>query len=172
MLDVCQNGNGADSTGAGGSSTIVQYDKAGKIEYSYSLPGSVDGLKLNPVTGELWALQNQDGNPTLTLIDPKTHAVSAPLSYANSSPSRGYDDVVFEGNKVFLSYTNPVNPGDPTLVELVQGDHPAGLLTTTTVLSFGATGLDTVTGKIETVPQNDRDSPEDRAEWRPAADER
>jgi hypothetical protein len=151
-------GNGADPTGAGGSSTIVQYDKAGKIEYSYSISGSVDGLKFNPVTGELWALQNQDGNPTLTLIDPKTHTVSDPLSFANSSATRGYDDVVFMGNKVFLSYTNPVNPGDPTLVELVQGDHPAGLLTTKTVLSFGATGLDTVTGNIETVPQNDPDS--------------
>ena len=65
---------------------------------------------------------------------------------------------MFEGNKVFLSYTNPVNPGDPTLVELVQGDHPTGLLTTKTVLSFGATGLDTVTGQIETVPQSDPDS--------------
>src|ERR1700716_3717264 len=31
-------GNGADSTGAGGSSTIVQYDKAGNIEHSYSTP--------------------------------------------------------------------------------------------------------------------------------------
>jgi predicted secreted protein len=151
-------GNGADSTGAGGSSTIVQYDKAGKIEYSYSISGSVDGLKFNPVTGEIWALQNQDGNSTLTLIDPKTHTISDPLSFANSSATRGYDDVVFEGNKVFLSYTNPVNPGDPTLVELVQGDHPTGLLTTKTVLSFGATGLDTVTGNIETVPQNDPDS--------------
>jgi predicted secreted protein/uncharacterized membrane protein len=151
-------GNGADSTGAGGSSTIVQYDKAGKIEFSYSLPGSVDGLKVNPVTGELWALQNQDGNSTLTLIDPKTHTVSDPLSFANSSASRGYDDVVFKGNQVFLSYTNPANPGDPTLVQLVQGDHPTGLLTTNTVLSFGATGLDTVTGKIELVPQTDPDS--------------
>ena len=151
-------GNGADSTGAGGSSTIVQYDKAGKIEFSYSLPGSVDGLKVNPVTGELWALQNQDGNSTLTLINPKTHAISAPLSFANSSATRGYDDVVFEGNKVFLSYTNPVNPGDPTLVELVQGDHPTGVLTTNTVLSFGAKGLDTVTGKMAIVPQTDPDS--------------
>jgi predicted secreted protein len=151
-------GNGADSTGAGGSSTIVQYDKAGRIEYSYSLSGSVDGLKFNPVTGEIWALQNQDGNPTLTLIDPKTHTVSDPLSFANSSATRGYDDVVFEGNKVFLSYTNPVNPGDPTLVQLVQGDHPTGLLTTKTVLSFGAKGLDTVTGQIELVPQTDPDS--------------
>jgi len=153
-----QYGNGADSTGAGGSSTIVQYDKAGNIEYSYSITGSVDGLKFNPVTGELWALQNQDGNPTLTLIDPKTHTVSDPLSFANSSATRGYDDVVFEGNKVFLSYTNPANTGDPVLVQLVQGDHPTGTLTTKTVLAFGVKGLDTVTGQIETVPLHDPDS--------------
>jgi hypothetical protein len=151
-------GNGADSTGAGGSSTIVQYDRAGRVEFSYSIPGSVDGLKYNPTTGEIWALQNQDGNSTLTLIDPKTHAISAPLSFANPSTTRGYDDVVFKGSHVFLSYTNPANPGDPTLVELVNGDHPTGLLTTKTILSFGATGLDTVTGKIELVPQNDPDS--------------
>src|SRR4030088_763986 len=85
-------GNGADSTGAGGSSTILQYDKVGRIEYSYSIPGSVDGLKYNPVTGEIWALQNQDGNSTLTLIDPKTHEVAAPLSFAIPSATRRYDD--------------------------------------------------------------------------------
>src|SRR6202043_3851562 len=153
-----QYGNGADSTGAGGSSTIVQYDKAGNIEYSYSITGSVDGLKFNPVTGELWALQNQDGNPTLTLIDPKTHTVSDPLSFANSSATRGYDDVVFEGNKVFLSYTNPNGTGDPTLVELVNGDRPSGLLLTSTILTDGAMGFDTVTGKVEAVPQGDPDS--------------
>jgi predicted secreted protein len=153
-----QYGNGADTTGAGGSSTIVQYDKAGNIEYSYSISGSVDGLKFNPVTGELWALQNQDGNSTLTLIDPKTHTVSDPLSFANSSATRGYDDVVFEGNKVFLSYTNPANTGDPVLVQLMQGDHPTGTLTTKTVLAFGAKGLDTVTGQIEMVPLNDPDA--------------
>ena len=42
-------GNGADSTGAGGSSTIVQYDKAGHIEHTYTIAGSVDGLKYNPL---------------------------------------------------------------------------------------------------------------------------
>ena len=151
-------GNGADSTGGGGSSTIVQYDKAGKIEFSYSVSGSVDGLKVNPVTGELWALQNQDGNSTLTLIDPKTHEMSAPLSFANSSGLRGYDDVVFKGHQVFLSYTNPAHPGDATVVELVQGDNPTGLLTTKTVLAFGAKGTDTVDGKTAIVPQNDPDS--------------
>ena len=150
--------NGADSTGKAGSSTIIQYDKVGKIEYSYSITGYVDGLKLNPVTGELWALQNQDGNPSLTLINPKTHVVSAPLTFANSLGTRGYDDVVFKGDKVFLSYTNPSNPGDATVVELVQGDHPTGMLTTQTILTFGANGLNTVTGKMATVPQNDPDS--------------
>jgi predicted secreted protein len=151
-------GNNADSTGQGGSSTIVEYDKAGHIVFAYSVTGSVDGLKVNPVTGELWALQNQDGNPTLTLIDTETHAVSAPLSFAHSTGSRGFDDVVFEGNKVFLSDTNPVKSGDPTVVELVQGDHPAGSLTTKAVLSFGAMGLNTETKQMEVVPQHDPDS--------------
>ncbi len=151
-------GNGADSTGLGGSSTIVQYDKAGHIEHTYTIAGSVDGLKLNPYTGEIWALQNQDGNSTLTLIDPVSHKVTGPLSFANPSGTRGYDDVVFEGNKVFLSYTNPNGIGDPTLVELLNGDRPSGLLLTSTILTDGVTGFDTVTGKIETVPQSDPDS--------------
>ncbi len=135
-------GNGADSTGAGGSSTIVQYDKAGDIEHSYSIAGSVDGLKYNPYTKEIWALQNQDGNSTLTLI----------------KATRGYDDVVFKGDKVFLSYTNPNGTGGPTLVDLVNGDRPTGTLLTTTILSDGATGFDMVTGQTEVIPQTDPDS--------------
>ena len=109
-------GNNADLTGLGGSSTIIQYDKAGNIEHTYTIAGSVDGLKYNPYTGQIWALQNQDGNSTLSLIDPVTHKVTGPLSYANPSATSGYDDVVFEGNKVFLSYTNPNGTGDPVLV--------------------------------------------------------
>src|ERR1700730_9403979 len=32
-------GNNADSTGAGGSSTIIQYDNAGNIEHTYTIAG-------------------------------------------------------------------------------------------------------------------------------------
>src|SRR5262249_18057983 len=71
-------GNGADSTGASGSSTIVQYGLNGSIQHTYAIPGLVDGLKINPVTGVVWALQNNDGNATLSLINPTTHAVSGP----------------------------------------------------------------------------------------------
>src|SRR5262252_6220807 len=62
--------NGADSTGASGSSTIVQYSLGSKVRHTYSIAGSVDGLKIEPRTGLVWALQNQDGNSALTLIDP------------------------------------------------------------------------------------------------------
>ena len=110
------------STGGSGSSTIIQYDKAGNVQFTYDIAGSVDGLKFNPYTGKVWALQNQDGNSTLSLIDPKTHSITGPIAYANTSATRGFDDVVFEGNKVFLSYTNPstdTNPNNaPTVVEL------------------------------------------------------
>ena len=88
-------GNGADSTGAGGSSTIVQYDKAGEVEHTYTIAGSVDGLKVNPYTGQIWALQNQDGNSTLTLIDTEGGTVSKAVPYAVKSATRGIDDVVF-----------------------------------------------------------------------------
>ncbi len=70
-------GNGVDSTGAiPGQSTIIQYDKAGNFVHAYAIEGSVDGLKYNPETGMVWALQNQDGRSSLSLIDPKTQTVT------------------------------------------------------------------------------------------------
>ena len=59
---------------------------------------------------------------------------------------------------MFLSYTNPNGTGDPVLVQLLNGDHPSGTLLTSTILSDGATGFDTVTGKIEAIPLSDPDS--------------
>ncbi|MDB5405289.1 MAG: hypothetical protein JWL84_201 [Rhodospirillales bacterium] len=150
--------NGADSTGASGHSTVVQYDPSGTVVHSYDLAGYVDGLKFNPVTGVVWALQNQDGNSTLSLIDPVTRTVSGPLSYASPSSSRGYDDVVFRDGQVFLSYTNPGGSGDPTLVRLTNGNEPSGLLKTQAVLKDGVTGINTETGTRQVVPQADPDS--------------
>jgi PEP-CTERM motif len=134
-------GNGADSTGASGSSTIVQYSPGGAVQHTYSIPGLVDGLKFNPVTGKVWALQNNDGNASLSIIDPTTHAVSGPLSYAVTSTARGYDDVAFLGGKVYLSYTNPSSSTDPVLQILNNGNSPTGTLTTTNILTVSQTGI-------------------------------
>src|SRR5215469_395086 len=146
-------GNGADSTGLSGSSTIVQYKRNGQVRYTYSIAGSVDGLKVDPRTGLVWALQNQDGNSTLSLIDPKKHTVTGPIPYAVTSSTRGYDDVVFRGNQVFLSYTNPVLPTDPTIQLLQNGTDP---LVVTPILLMGATGTNLATGQ-QNQPISDTD---------------
>ncbi|MBV9236717.1 MAG: hypothetical protein JOZ94_12850 [Xanthobacteraceae bacterium] len=155
-------GNGVASDGTGtGTSEIVQYDLSGHIQHTYDVKGSVDGLKFDPTTEKLWALQNQDGNSTLTLINPETHHVSKPLAYDDTSATRGYDDVVFQHGNVFLSYTNPnpANPSDPVIVKLDGGDRPKGELETTPILTFGATGTNTVTQQTgQMVPLNDPDS--------------
>ena len=149
-------GNGADSTGLSGSSTIVQYKRNGQVLYTYSIAGSVDGLKVDPRTGLVWALQNQDGNSTLSLIDPKKHTVTGPIPYAVTSSARGYDDVVFRGNQVFLSYTNPVLPTDPTIQLLQNGSDP---LVVSNILLMGATGTNLATGQSnQPISDTDPDS--------------
>src|SRR5579864_7271328 len=148
--------NGADSTGLSGSSTIVQYKRNGQVRHTYSIAGSVDGLKVDPRTGLVWALQNQDGNSTLSLINPKTHTVSGPIPYAVASTTHGYDDVVFRGDQVFLSYTNPAAPTDPTIQLLQNGSNP---LVVTPILLMGATGTNLATGQTnQPTTQNDPDS--------------
>ena len=128
-------GNGADSTGASGNSTVVRYSPSGTVQHTYTIAGLVDGLKFNPVTGMIWALQNNDGNSTLSLINPASNIVSPALTYAGLTSGRGYDDVAFLNGKVYLSYTNPVNPGDPVLQILNQGNMPSGTLSTTSILT-------------------------------------
>ena len=157
-------GDGAQSDGSSGSSTIVQYNLLGNTQNTYTIPGLADGLKFDPATGDVWALQNQDGNSTLTLINPATNQVSAPLSYAppyvyGADSTRGYDDVAFKGQQVFLSYTNPANPGDPVIQELTNGTAPFGSLQTTDVLRLGDTGTNLATGATnQPLPVTDPDS--------------
>ena len=149
--------NGADSTGLGGSSTVVQYDLKGAISHTFTIAGSVDGLKIDPRTGLVWALQNQDGNSTLTLIDPKTGITpNSPFHYQVTSSTNGYDDVVFRGGQVFLSYTNPSAPSDPTIQLLENRESP---LIVKPILTMGATGLNLATGQSkQPTIQNDPDS--------------
>ena len=157
-------GNGADSTGKSGSSTIVQYSMLGQEEKTYTITGLADGLKYDPATGNVWALLNNDGNATLRFINPATDEVSGVLKYGSgyvygANSSRGFDDVVFDGNRVFMSETNPANPGDPVIVQLLNGPAPFGTLQTQGILSLGDTGTNLVTGKTDqTLPITDPDS--------------
>ncbi len=108
-------GNGARSTDYSGKSTIVQYGLYGSVQNSYSIAGSVDGLKYNPSTGMVWALQNQDANSKLSVINPTTKVVSSftyGAPYPASSGTRGFDDVAFLGSNVYMSQSNPASATD------------------------------------------------------------
>src|SRR5215470_1939576 len=65
-------GNGVAKDGSDGkSSTIVMYDLQGTQVATFSVKGHNDGLRIDR-KGKLWSMQNEDGNPNLVIIDPKT----------------------------------------------------------------------------------------------------
>ena len=132
-------GNGAPATNYTGSGTIVQYSMTGAVQNSYTIDGSVDGLKYNPNTGLVWALQNQDANSQLSIINPATKAVTS-YTYGglyNTTTGRGFDDVAFIGNNVYMSLSNPALASDPVLVKL-DNSTPSSPVTQTSILNLGS----------------------------------
>lgn len=141
---VSYDGNtNSDGTVPGTFSTVVRYSPAGAVQSTFKIEGDVDGLKYDPYTGVVWALQNQDANSSLSLIDPTTNTVTHE-TYAVTSSTQGYDDVVFTKDATFLSCTNPSGPGDSTLKEIVPGTSP---IQVTSLLTAGSKGFNIVTGQ-------------------------
>ncbi len=97
-----------------GLSTIVEYSAGGTVLHFWQTPGHNDGLKIDPDTGKVWALQNEDGNPNLVVINPKTTAAVAytfpPPDNGGTGTPGGYDDITFLRDKVYMTESNP----DPT----------------------------------------------------------
>jgi hypothetical protein len=148
--------NGADSTGASGSSTVARYSPAGSLLNTWTIAGNVDGLRIAP-NGQVWALQNNDGNSALTVINPVTNATT-PYTYGNTytdnenSLGRGFDDAEFLNGQVYLSETNPSTGTDPVIVKLttplLSPLQIAGILNSTftgTNLATGAQASTTIT---------------------------
>ena len=121
-------GNGVDTTGKSGTSNVVEYDIAsGKVLKNISIPGHVDGLKINPPTGDVWANENEDGNPTLAVID---HTSGAYRIYRFSPTliTGGLDDLVFapreasrrdpDSPSVFLVASSQVDTTTPVIVQI------------------------------------------------------
>jgi hypothetical protein len=148
--------NGADSAGASGSSTVARYTPAGALVNTWTIAGNVDGLRVDP-SGQVWALQNNDGNSTLTVINPTTNATT-PYTYGASYTNvanRGFDDVQFS-NQIFLSETNPTGGTDPVIVQLTSG--LASPLQIAEILNSTFTGIDLATGLPASTTITDSDS--------------
>jgi len=112
-------GNGVDTTGKGGPSNVVEYDIAsGAVLKNISIPGHVDGLKINPATGDVWATENEDGNPTLAVI----HQTSGAFTIYRFDPTLitgGLDDLVFAA----APRRDDSDPGSPQDVFLVASSQ-------------------------------------------------
>jgi hypothetical protein len=150
--------NGADSTGMGGSSTVARYSPSGMVQNTWSIAGNVDGLRIDPLTGLVWALQNNDGNSTLTIIIPTTNATTLYTygsSYTNVA-NRGFDDLVFANSNIFLSETNPAGPNDPIVLKLTSGLNQP--LQVSGILNSQFSGTNLVGGGLATDTIMDSDS--------------
>jgi hypothetical protein len=148
--------NGADSTGASGSSLVVRYSLGGAVLKTWSVSGSVDGLRIDP-SGNIWALQNQDANSALTIINPTTN-VATTSTYGSSYNAnanyagRGFDEAVFTNGQTYLSVTNPNAGSDPIIVQLNASLQITGLFPST------FTGKSLATGETTSFTITDPDS--------------
>ncbi|HEV3263426.1 MAG TPA: hypothetical protein VG013_41710 [Gemmataceae bacterium] len=155
-------GNGVAKDGTDGkSSTIVQYTTAGTIVQTFSVLGHNDGLKVDPETHLLWALQNEDGNPNLVVINPRTGKTTRyTLPAVNGG---GYDDITFLRGKVYMTASAPAkNPNtDPAVVRITLHGSKA---TITPVLLGNAIATNLVTKLQVRLNLQDPDSmPADRS---------
>ena len=148
-------GDGVSKTGTD-PSTIVEYTAGGAFVQQFSVAGHNDGLRVDPTTHQLWALQNEDGNPLVAIINPATGTQTNP-TIASVNGGGGFDDVVFQGGKTYISASSPAsNPNsDPAIVSATLVGNT---IATTPVLPGNAPATDILTGGATTLNLQDPDS--------------
>jgi hypothetical protein len=154
--------NSTNADGTGGFSTVVEYSPSGAMVNRFDVLGKSDGLKYNRFDHKLWALRDEDSNPALTLIDPKT-GKQKDYTYAvlPAAHGGGYDDVVFMNGETFISASNPSIPHGRTQnthQSIVKAEIKGGKVYVTPVLFGNATLFDIATGQKVVSPQSDPDS--------------
>jgi hypothetical protein len=150
-------GNGVAKDGSDGkSSTIVEYKMNGDVVTTFSVVGHNDGLRVNPKTKQLWAIQNEDGNPNLVILDPTTGTQTV-YTFGPTPHGGGYDDVAFRDNDVFLSASNPSsNPN--TAPAVVRATLSGTTVNVSEALNGSASATDIPTETPLTLNLQDPDS--------------
>jgi hypothetical protein len=150
-------GNGVSTTGSDGkSSTIVEYNSSGDVVTTFSVVGHNDGLRVNPKTKKLWAMQNEDANPNLVILDPTAGAQTV-YTFGPTPHGGGYDDIAFRGDDVFFSASNPShNPN--TAAAVVRATISGTMVNVSEVLNASAIATDVRTDRPITLNLQDPDS--------------
>jgi hypothetical protein len=151
-------GNGGAPDGSGGAmSTIVEYDMTGKVVTTFTVVGHNDGLRINPSDGSLWALQNEDANANLAVIDLKSGKQTVTQFPSPAPHGGGYDDLVFTKDATFVSASNPANNPN-TGPAIVSVDLKKKTLSVTPVLAGEASATNVLTGATVKLNLQDPDS--------------
>ena len=138
------------------SSQIVEFKMDGTPIYTYTVVGHNDGLKVDPITHKLWALQNEDANANLVIIDTETHLTQL-YSFGPTQHGGGYDDMVFRGCKVYISASNPAN--NPNIgPAIVSARLEGNMVAVDPVLSGEANAIDIPTDTTVKLNLQDPDS--------------
>jgi len=151
-------GDGHAPDGSDGlNSQVVEYDVDGTVVHIYTVPGHSDGLKVDPVTHRIWALQNEDASPNLVIIDPRTRHQSQPYSFSATPHGGGYDDIVFRGCQVYISASNPANnPNSEPAIVTARLEN--GVVQVEPLLMGNASAIDIPSGTTVTLNLQDPDS--------------
>jgi hypothetical protein len=150
-------GNNVSTTGGDGkSSTIVEYDQNGNVLNTYNVLGHNDGLKVNPKTGDLWAMQNEDGNPNLVILNPKNGNMKV-YTFGPTPHGGGYDDIVFVGDDVYFSASNPANNPN-TKPAIVRAEFHGSVINVASILLGTAIATDIPTESLVALNLQDPDS--------------
>lgn len=152
-----QNGVAKDGTD-GKSSTIVEYSLDGKVQRIFHVKGHNDGLRI--VAGnDLWALQNEDANPNLVVINLKTET-QATYTFPATPHGGGYDDMVLQRGAVYMSASNPNlnTQGVNVFPALVRASLQGNTVQVTPVVYGNASATNIATGAPVTLNLTDPDS--------------
>lgn len=151
-------GDGNLPDGSDGKSTqIVEYTMAGGVVHTYTVKGHNDGLKVNPSTRHLWALQNEDANANLVVIDPLNQQQTL-YTFGPTLHGGGYDDIVFDPcGTVYISASNPAN--NPNTGPAIVRAYTAGnYVEVAPVLAGEASAIDVLTDEAVKLNLQDPDS--------------
>jgi hypothetical protein len=141
----------------GKTSTLVEFSKSGKVKRTFTVPGHNDGLR---VVGDddLWALQNEDANPNLVVIELRSG--NQKLYHFPTPPhGGGYDDIVVKNGEVYLSASNPTpKNGVNVFPALVRASLSGNMVVLEPVLNGNADALNIQTGAKASLNLVDPDS--------------
>lgn len=150
-------GDGHAPDGSDGlKSQVVEFGMDGKPIHTYTVPGHNDGLKVDPYLHHLWALQNEDANANLVIINPITQKQKL-YTFGPTQHGGGYDDMVFLDCKLYISASNPAhNPN--TGPAIVSAHLDGGMVEIEPVLAGDASAIDIPTDATVKLNLQDPDS--------------